>query len=324
MKKILIALILIFTVLACNNANLGQANKFIISPDHKYYIQYNQNLIELSPDTYVTKDKKISDYLSSSFLFIKNPFANSNLVTDLSKYFPEPLQGVEKSSVTAEVLQMPIFENNGKKHIDTVKLAEMLKNIGTVIVPKVDIQSDLIQKQPVTYNFDGLKLHILNANGINGVAKKTGDILANKLNVTFVSENNKTRSNYTYIGSKTLDNDYLLKIVETAKLNNVKVDNSIAEDSYAATVVLGKNTNKYNVSVLTNKEKTEVLTLLNKNYNVSLGTKNENYKFDDNNIYVYYNPEDVLIAKQIANLLPKTKLEEDATIKDKIIVTTNR
>lgn len=329
MKKIAILLAcMTLSLSSCNSEKITENdNSFIITPQNEYYIHYQDMYIEITPDTYITRNKMLKDYLKPDFLFIRSPFANSHLISDLSKYFAYDLKGVIEVDYTGKSVAMPLIDVNNKKVIDTVNLTKIIEEkIGSVQVNNEEISSDIVKNNDEikNVNLSGMNIHILNANGTNGIAKQLGDKLHDSLGVNFNAENYDKKEEYSYIILGSLSEDEALKLALTTGIKNLKIKENDTNNEYAASIILGDN-KKYNVELVSPAQTSELKVLLN-DYSVS--TKNSDKyndkKIDDNLITVYYNKEDLYIAKQIEGKLVRTKLVEDNTIKNKIVITSNR
>lgn len=329
MKKIMVAIICAIAILSCTNDNLTKEdNSFIITSTNKYYIHYQGMYIEMTPETYITRNKQLKDYLTSGFLFIKNPFSNTDLINDLNKYFSYEIKGVAKEDYTGDSVEMPVIDVNEKKVIDTVNLTKILEE-NSIKEVKVESSSDIVgnKEEKEEINLEGIKINILNANGINGIAKKTGDKLKEALKIEYNAENYSKEEDNTYILSS-LNINETQEIVDTLNIRNIKLSD-IKPENYSVEIILGKdatknNTIKYNVELISKADNSELKILL-KDY--SLNTKKEltdNFKIDDNMVNIYYNKEDYFIAKRLNNLIPKSRMIENNEIRNKVVITTDK
>ncbi|SQA14622.1 Uncharacterised protein [Streptobacillus moniliformis] len=76
-------------------------------------------VIKLTEDTYITKDKKVSDYFKGSL------FSNEedDFLVDLKKYFPHGFNGIEKGKAPEEFTEIPLMSLGDKKIIDAIALS---------------------------------------------------------------------------------------------------------------------------------------------------------------------------------------------------------
>lgn len=325
-KKLLLTILLVF-IMACSKQSIKEGeNSFIITPDNKYYIHYENMYIELKEDTYITANKKLSDYINSKILFIKNPFSDSELINDLNKYFIHELKGIEMKEVTEISKEIPIIIVNNKNIIDTVLLNKLLaEGISEDTLIKVDSNSDIVgSKEEANVDLSNRSIHILNANGVTGEAKKLGDKLQESLKITYNAENHNEISSYSYIENVSLTQAELDKLVEELGINIIKV-RTAEDEQYSANIIMGKNDIKYPIEIVSKTGNSEIAVLLNE-FKLT-NKKDEMYngeKIDDNLITIYYSKEDYYIAKYLNKKINRSKIVEDSSLKNKIVITTTR
>ncbi|WP_064613413.1 hypothetical protein [Streptobacillus moniliformis] len=323
MKKKLTLLLTLLTIVSCGNKTSAEieGNK-VVRVDNSYYLHYDDTVIKLTEDTYITKDKKVSDYFKGSL------FSNEedDFLVDLKKYFPHGFNGIEKGKAPEEFTEIPLMSLGDKKIIDAIALSLDLssKNPELLIVKDETKDYEIKEEVKEEVSLKGKKIAILNANGIDGYAKRLGESLKTTLGIEFLSENYGKSEKLSYIVNHKLTPEELDKLINTVNIKFIKVlNNPNLKPEQDAILVTGNDVNvKYNVEVLSKGGLKDVENAL-KGYMVT--TKIEN-KYNNEDIkdetVIMHNPEDVFIAKKILNLLPNAILKEDKSLNSKLIITT--
>lgn len=323
MKKKLTLFLTLLTIVSCGNKTSAEieGNK-VVRVDNSYYLHYDDTVIKLTEDTYITKDKKVSDYFKGSL------FSNEedDFLVDLKKYFPHGFNGIEKGKAPEEFTEIPLMSLGDKKIIDAIALSLDLssKNPELLIVKDETKDDEIKEELKEEVSLKGKKIAILNANGIDGYAKRLGESLKTTLGIEFLSENYGKSEKLSYIVNHKLTPEELDKLINTVNIKFIKVlNNPNLKPEQDAILVTGNDANvKYNVEVLSKDGLKDVENAL-KGYMVT--TKIEN-KYNNEDIkdetVIMHNPEDVFIAKKILNLLPNAILKEDKSLNSKLIITT--
>lgn len=319
MKKILITFILLGIMISCNNKSVEiiEGNK-IIKSEGIYYLEYDNTFIKLDLDTYITKERKLEDYISKGILSLKD----NDLITDLKKYFPHGFKGITEGEKPSNFIEIPTILLENKKIIDSIKLSEELSKVNIEVLIEKDETKE--EKTEEEVNLKGIKLAILNANGIDGFAKKFGNQLKEKLEIEYIAENYTNGANYNYIINHKLTEKQLDELVKNLGLKNVKIlDNPTLKPEMDAVVILGNlTTNPFKVEIISKTGNEEIKSLLS-TYPTTL-VKNDKYNNENiaDDTIVRYNKSDIYTAKEIKEKISNATLLEDDTLNDKIVITT--
>lgn len=326
MKKVIMALALT-SLLACGYKDNYEGNRLSYS-DEKYYIYYDEEVIEIPKGAYITKDNKIDDYFFN--FFGKHVKDEKKLISDLSKYFPHGIESVVTlKNIPSASVEMPTMDLENKKLVDSIRLANVLSggdgkalivvNEGTDLVKVDEVKTDVVEN----VNLAGKSVAVLNANGIRGFASKLGEKLKSELGMDYVAENYKERKKATYLINNKLSEAEFNKFANSLgiKYIRIKIDENLYSESDV--VVIAGNDRLVNlpVKIYSTTGVSELKSIL-KTYNPTVYKAKEGQGIVE--ITVKYNPEDKFIAQNISKLLEGSKLEEDNSIKNNIIITTNR
>lgn len=323
MKKILgILALLVFVSCGTNNVEI-EGNK-IVKANGEYYLYYNKSIIKLTPDTYITKDKKVSDYFDVSLFEDKEV----DFLADLKKYFPHGFNGIVDGEVPSEFIEIPLISlSEGKMIIDSVNLSEELSNRNPELLMEQDITKEEnaeIEEVSKEVNLNSKKIAFLNANGIAGFAKKMGENLKTNLGIEFTAENYSKSEINSYIVNHKLNEDELLELIKATGLKYVKVleDSNLKSDSDAVIIIGDDSKVSFDIEIISKSNNKEIAQKLT-GYKL-IETQADKYNgvsISDDNVIIY-NKEDINIAKMIKNIIGEAILQEDTNLKNKIIITT--
>lgn len=327
MKKIL-TFIMLLTIFSCSSKNDEQNtnNKLAYTKD-TYYVYYNQEIIKIPANTYITKDKNIDSYFFS--FFGKHIKAEKQLKMDLNRYFPLGITEIVKLDKDPEdSKEIPLLDIETKKIVDPIKLSELLSGDVSALVI-VDDTSEIIQIKDTNavspeISLEGKTVHILNANGINGFAKKLGESFNKNLGMEYIAENNSEKTDMSYVINHKLTKQEFNKFVNSVGLKYIKIkeDNELMPEADVVLITGNDSKVKFPIEIQT-KYQTSTLTSLLSEYKPSL----KKIEDPDNKIIgitIKYNSEDKVIAEKILSYIPSAKLEEDNNLKDKIEIVTDR
>lgn len=168
---------------------------------------------------------------------------------------------------------------------------------------------------------ENIIVDILNANGISGHARKTGEKLTKDLGVKFTAANYETNSEQSYVIIKDLPREKVEELVMSINEKYLKIKDGSTVPTLANVVfVLGKEREKvFNVEVVGDSATAGIYvdTLKKEGYN-DVTRKKVEVKGTDT--LINYSDEDYYIAYKIAKKLGITKLVEKKGLKDKIVV----
>ncbi len=318
MKKGIIIFALI-SLMSCGMKNdTKQGNRLIVT-DNKYYIYYDDEVIELNKGTYITKESKIDDYFFDIKFIGKQLKDERKLLLDLAKYFPHGISGIQKGQAPTNAITLPTYNIGDKKIIDSVKLANILD--GESLVNSESSELEAKESQTEDVSLEGKKIEILNANGIAGFAKKLGENLKNTLKVEYNAENYNSSSNFTYVINHKLSDKELELLINSLDIKYIKVLNDEKIKPDADVVLITGNDQKvdFPITIKTDKSESELKNLLSTYKTIVKKETNVT-----NGVVIKYNLEDELIAKRIASIIGDAKLEKDDTIKNSLVIISSR
>lgn len=327
MKKYLLIVMSFLFLLSCfDNSEQSKDKNRIFRTAGKYYVYYNGNTMELPANLYITGDKKLEDYYTKGWLKNINieVINKAELLNDLDKYFPDGIDYITKGENVTGTIVMPLITVEGKQYIDSIKFEKFLATLPSKGSAKVAVEGE----GTVNANalLKGKKIEILNAGGIDGLAKKVGDELVQKFGIVYSAENYTEQGSMNYVINHTLSPREVTKLIEGLNLKYIKVlDNPTVKPEADFVIITGDDASiEFPIEILTMAPdgNSRIITLLN-GY-VLKKTQTETYKeqkiADKNQIEIYYNPFDVYTAQKIAKILGNVKLIEDTTIQNKISI----
>lgn len=308
----LIAIVLLGIFLAYNlnktNKNLENWNRYAIIGKNNVIVVYEDKLaIKIPFDVQVDKDTTIKDLVNSK---------NYELVlSSINSFLPEKISNYKVMKYSDISLNVKNARNIPEMVIDDKKY---ILTSGTQ-----SLFSDLYGGE--LKNSQNLVVDILNANGIGGYARKTGENLKENLsNLTYTAANYEKNEEYSLIKINEIDKENLEKILMSVneKYFKIKEDNNIPTLA-SVVLILGKENNidfKIVVKGTTAQAKNIQKELEASGYkNVSL--KNE--KKDLSKPVIEYNKDDYYIALKMSKELKIPNMLENNDLRNKINVLIN-
>ncbi|WP_297404881.1 LytR family transcriptional regulator [uncultured Cetobacterium sp.] len=308
----LIAIVLLGIFLAYNlnktNKNLENWSRYAIIGKNNVIVVYEDKLaIKIPFDVQVDKDTTIKDLVNSK---------NYELVLNsINSFLPEKISNYKVMKYSDISLNVKNARNIPEMVIDDKKY---ILTSGTQ-----SLFSDLYGGE--LKNSQNLVVDILNANGIGGYARKTGENLKENLSdLTYTAANYEKNEEYSLIKINEIDKENLEKILMSVneKYFKIKEDNNIPTLA-SVVLILGKENNidfKIVVKGTTAQAKNVQKELEASGYkNISL--KNE--KKDLSKPVIEYNKDDYYIALKISKELKIPNMLENNDLRNKINVLIN-
>ena len=239
MRKFLLGLASLILLSSCfeNIEELKNKNR-IFRTENKYYVYYNGSTFELPKDLHLTKDKKIEQYFTTGILQKLNidVVNKSELLNDLNKYFPDGIDYITDEKQGKAAVETPIMTLGNEKHIDSIKFEKLLSTLPTISASNqasekigTEVNSNFNPKE----SLKGKKIEILNANGIDGFAKKIGDKLKETYVLDYNAENYSNPETMNYVITRKFNETEVLAILEESgfKYARILIDDTIKPES---------------------------------------------------------------------------------------------
>lgn len=319
MKKGLIIFALI-SLMSCGMKDDTKKGNRLIVADNKYYIYYDDEVIELNKGTYITKESKIDDYFFDIKFVGKQLKDERKLLLDLAKYFPHGISEIQKGQAPNNSIMLPTYNLGDKKIIDSVKLANILDGESLINSEASELEAKE-ETQVQDISLEGKKIEILNANGIKGYAKTLGESLKSTLKIEYNAENYNSPSNFSYIINHKLNDKELELLINSLDVKYIKVlkDDNIKPDADVVLITGNDQKVDFPITLKTDKDNSELKTLLS-SYKVNVKKERD----ITSGVVIKYNSEDEWIAKKIASIVGEVKLEKDDTIKNSLVIISSR
>lgn len=307
----LIAIVSLGVFLAYNlnkaNKNLEKWNRYAIIGKNNVIVVYEDKLaVKIPFDVQVDKETTIKNLVDSKNYELVLKSINNFLPEKISNY-----KVVKYSDISLNVKNarnIPEMVIDDKKYILTSGTQSLF--------------SDLYGGE--LKNSENLVVDILNANGIGGYARKTGEKLKDKLNLTYTAANYEKNEEYSLIKINEINRENLENILMSVneKYFKIKEDNNIPTLA-SVVLILGKENNidfKIDVKGTTDEAKSVQKELQSSGYkNVSLKSENKNLSKP----VIEYNKDDYYIALKMSKELNIPNMLENNDLKNKINVLIN-
>lgn len=331
MRKFLLGLASLVLFASCfeNTEELKNKNR-VFRVENKYYVYYNGSTFELPKDLHLTKDKKIEQYFTTGILQKLNidVVNKSELLNDLNKYFPDGIEYVTDGENGKATVETPIMTLGNEKHIDSIKFEKLLSALPTISVSN---QSTKTLGAEANSNFEpkdslkGKKIEILNANGIEGFAKKIGDKLKENYYLEYNAENYLNPETMNYVITRKFNEAEVLSVLETSgfKYARILTDNTIKPGADFILITGNESKIKFVLEIAT-LGNSSIITEKLKEYNPEI-VKSVTFAEEPiekmTQIQVVYNKVDLYTAKLMAKKIGgNVKLVESNKMNNRIVV----
>lgn len=289
------------------NKSLEEWERYAIIGKNNVVVVYEDKLsVKIPFDIQVNKEKTIKDLVDSR---------NYELVLDtINGFLPEKVTNYKVMKYGELDLNVKNGRNIPEIVIDDKKY---ILTSGTESLFNDLYGGDLTKPE-------NLVVDILNANGIGGYARRTGERLKDNLGVTYTAANYENNQEYSLIKINEIDRknleDILMNVNE--KYFKIKEENDIPTLA-SVVLILGKESNiDFKIEVVgTSGNAKEVYKNLG-----NLGYKNLTLKEQNKNLdksVIQYNKADYYIALKIAKKLNIDSMIENNELNDKIVILMN-
>lgn len=314
MKTMLLAIVAIVTLGIFLTYNLNNSNKqlkdwdrYAIIGKNNVIVVYEDKLaVKIPFDVQVDKEKTIRDLVNSK---------NYELVVDsVNNFLPEKISNYKVIKYSEIALNVKNARNVPEIVIDDKKY---ILTSGTESL-FVDLYGGDLKKS------ENLVVDILNANGIGGYARKTGEKLKENYALTYTAANYENNQEYSMIKINEIDRENLENILMSVneKYFKIKEDNSIPTLA-SVVLILGKEQNidfKIDIRGSNDSAKSAQKEL------ESLGYKNIYLKNDSKTTdksVIEYNKDDYYIALKIAKKLNISGMIENNELNNRVNIIMN-
>lgn len=292
------------------NPELDKNSSYLIIGKENLIAVYQDKLaVRIPYGINIDKDKTFKDLVDN-----KN---EEEILKTVNKILPVPLNNYMRVKFGQVQLNVKNAKNipettvDNKRYIVTSSLHSMYETLYNEQKNKNELNENII-------------VDILNANGINGYARRTGENIKNKLGMKYNAANYEKNLEESYIILNDISNEKAEEIVMQLNEKYFKIQQVPTIPTLAnVVVILGQEKNiDFTVEVLGENSTTI--------QNVSEELKREGYKKVEiekekvkaDNAFVEYASEDYFIAYKIAKNLNITNFIENNSLKNKIRVIT--
>lgn len=273
--------------------NVIMKNYLLVDRNNLYYI-YEKLVFKLPKDLYFTKKKNLKIMIEKK---------NYKEIVNSSNYIlPEKLEGYKYGKYEklgdVDLLDLPLIKSKNKIYIKSSSLNEIFVN---------DYYKISSEKKNVV-------IDVLNANGINGYASKTGNKIKKRFSYEYTAANYDSISEYSYIIENRLSRNNIKKIVTLLdeKYIKIKKDSSVPSMSDAVIVIGNEKVKDFKIKLTANSLKSLEYDSLKKNDYKNIKRYKSETRVKENEIR--HNGEDYYIAYKISKILKINNLIEDNSL----------
>lgn len=288
------------------NPELDKNNSYLIIGKENLIAVYQDKLavripFEINIDKEMTVEKLVSEKSEEEVLATINKI----LPVQVSNYMRVKYGKVNLNVKNSKNIPETVVDN--KRYIVTSSLYSMFDSLYSNQENKNEVNENII-------------VDVLNANGRNGYARRTGENIKNKLGMKYNAANYETNLEESYIILNDISNEKAEEIVMQLNEKYFKIQQVPTIPTLAnIVVVLGKEENiDFTIEVLGNNKnniQNVVEDLKRKGYK---NIKSEVGKNEAEKSVIEYSAEDYFIAYKISKVLNIDNLIEKSNLKNKI------
>lgn len=287
-----------------------------LDKNSSYLIIGKENLIAVYQDKLAVKIPfEINIDKEKTFRELVDEKNEEEILSTINKILPVPLTNYMRVKYGQVNLNVKNSKNipetiiDNKRYIVTSSMYSMFDSLYSNSKNKNEINENII-------------VDVLNANNINGYARKTGERIKERLGMKYNAANYENSMEESYIILNDISTDKAQDIVMQLNEKYLKIQQIPTVPTLAnIVVVLGKEDNiDFSIEVMgenANSVKNVADELKSEGYK-NIKSETEKSKADDS--VIEYSPEDYFIAYKISKLLKIDNLIEKSELKNKINV----
>lgn len=303
---ILILGILLYFNFRGNNIKLSKDERVLIVGKQNLFAVYEDKLaVKIPYELNINNEETVKDLINT-----KN---YESVLEKINEIMPEKMtryavikEGNLKLDVENEK-NIPETNIGEKRFILTSSVSSMFKELYS-------------EKNSVYELNENILVDVLNANGKGGYARKTGEMLKEKLGMKYNAANYEAQQEESYIILNDISKEKATEIIDRLPEKYFKIKSKSTIPTLANVVIILGKEEKINLkiefhSLEENMVKNSIDTLKKNGYkNISTHKAKENAE----ETLIEYNKEDYFIAYKIAKLLDIQHMVEIDSLKDKI------
>lgn len=292
------------------NPELDKNNSYLIQGKDNLIAVYKDKLaVKIPYDINIDKDKTVKDLVKSG--------SEQTVLATINKILPEPLNkyviikyGEVKLNAKNQK-NIPETVINNKRYILTSSLYSMFDSLYN-------------EKEKANELNENIIVDVLNANGRNGYARRTGELIKNNLGMKYNAANYETNLEESYIILNDISVEKAQEVVEQLNEKYFKIQQMPTIPTLAnVVVVLGKEENvPFEIEVTGTGSGVQATVDELKKLGYKKVTVEKEATKSDNKI-IEYAAEDYFIAYKIAKKLDITDMIERQGLKNKVRIIIN-
>ena len=292
------------------NPELDKTKTYLIQGKENLIAVYKDKLaVKIPYDINIDKEKTVEDLVKNS--------SDETILETMNKILPEPLENY----MVVKHGQIPLTAKNQKNIPETV-----IDNKRYILTSSLYSMFDTLynEKEKVNELNENIIVDVLNANGRNGYARRTGETIKKNLGMKYNAANYETNLEESYIILNDISNDKAQDIVMQLNEKYFKIQQVPTIPTLAnVVVVLGKEEDvPFEIDVTGNGAGVQAaVNELKKAGYKKVSVEKEGTKSDKK--IIEYTSEDYFIAYKIARILDISDMIERDGLKNKVRVIIN-
>lgn len=303
-----ILLVLLYFNFKGNNIKLSKDEKVLIIGKQNLYAVYEDRLaVKIPFELFIDSEETIGDLVNSQNYENVLEKINSIVPEKLNRYIT--IKNGEIKLDVSNAKNIPETNIGDKRYILTSSVYGMFKEL-------------YHEKNSIDELNKNILVDVLNANGIGGYARKTGELIKNTFGMKYNAANYETTQDQSYVVlndiSKEKAGEILDKLPE--KYFKIKSKSSIPTLANLVIIIGNEKKNNFKIDIYANQENLKEINKKLKDAGYGNIT-NHSEKEDTQQSIVEYNKEDYFVAQKIARVLKISDMIENNDLENKIGIT---
>ena len=291
-----------------NNIKLSKDERVLIIGKQNLYAVYEDKLaVKIPFELYIDSDETVEDLVDSQNY--------ENVLEKINAIVPEKLTRytvIKSGEIKLDVenaRNIPETNIGDRRYILTSSVYAMFKDL-------------YHEKNTVDELNENILVDVLNANGIGGYARKTGELIKSSLGMKYNAANYETTQDQSYVILNDISKEKAAEILDKLPEKYFKIKNKSSIPTLANIVIIIGSEKQINfkIDIYASQEKIKEASEKIK----AIGYSNISSlpeKEDTEQSIIEYNKEDYFIALKIAKALGITDMVENSDLENKIGIT---
>gem|GEM_PF-180877 len=291
-----------------NNIKLSKDERVLIIGKQNLYAVYEDKLaVKIPFELYIDSEETVENLVDSQNY--------ENVLEKINSIVPEKLTRytvIKSGEIKLDVenaKNIPETNIGDRRYILTSSVYAMFKDL-------------YHEKNTVDELNENILVDVLNANGIGGYARKTGELIKSSLGMKYNAANYETTQDQSYVILNDISKEKAAEILDKLPEKYFKIKNKSSIPTLANIVIIIGSEKKINFKIDIYANQTNLKVASDKIKAAGYGNITSHPEKEDiEQSIIEYNKEDYFIAQKIAKVLGITDMVENSDLENKIGIT---